>query len=609
MEKKINLEIHIADTEITHFNSLKIIQSFNRHHEFELIINQDVIEHAGSVKIDQSKSWIGKSFLISIDHGNMNFKGLVCEVNLSQSHGLRGDLIIKGFSPTILMETGIQLVSHADTNLSSIVEKTAKGWPSSEMEIAVKPVYKETLKYITQYKESNFTFLNRLSKEYGEFFYYDGKTLIFGKPAEQKTVSLVHGQNLNFMNTAVRILPTNFAYYSYRSEDDNKLDARSPSQRDRLDDISQYAYEQSSSVFDSKANVPIKPRVDKAGQLEQLAQKHSAALASGLTDITGESTNTALNIGCIADIKVSHKIGSDSFVQDSAGKFLVTEITHSIDGLNRYTNSFKGVNANTEVLSVSNVQMPQAEAQVAIVKENNDPSQTGRIKVQMLWQKNSETTDWIRVLTPDGGSSEPFSKNRGYVFIPEVGDQVVLGFRYNDPDRPFVMGSIFHGNSGGGGADANHMKSIATRSGHLIEFNDSSAKQGITITDINKNIIHIDTSGNNITITANENLTLNAKNLQINVQENMDVHVGKNKSLQIGENMATQIGQNSQVNINENYMMNAANITEVAKGSRKSKAANITENSKSQQIIAEQNVNIHAKSTLNSNSGERSNFH
>ena len=51
----------------------------------------------------------------------------------------------------------------------------------------------------------------------------------------------------------------------------------------------------------------------------------------------------------------------------------------------------------------------------------------------MLWQKNNATTDWIRVLTPDGGSSEPFSKNRGYVFIPEVGDQVIVGFRYNDP--------------------------------------------------------------------------------------------------------------------------------------------------------------------------------
>ncbi|MGY0037458.1 phage baseplate assembly protein V [Pedobacter sp. NJ-S-72] len=170
-----------------------------------------------------------------------------------------------------------------------------------------------------------------------------------------------------------------------------------------------------------------------------------------------KSTNTALNIGSIADVYVSRKNDTGVFNQDSLSKFLITEITHHIDGLSRYTNTFKGVPADTEVLTVERVHVPQAESQVAIVTDNNDPSQTGRIKVQMLWQKNNATTDWIRVLTPDGGSSEPFSKNRGYVFIPEVGDQVIVGFRYNDPDRPFVMGSIFHGSTGAGGSDANHI--------------------------------------------------------------------------------------------------------------------------------------------------------
>ncbi|WP_373287835.1 phage baseplate assembly protein V [Pedobacter psychrotolerans] len=38
--------------------------------------------------------------------------------------------------------------------------------------------------------------------------------------------------------------------------------------------------------------------------------------------------------------------------------------------------------------------------------------------------------------------------------IPEVGDQVMLGFVHNHPDRPFVMGGMFHGGVGlGGGAD------------------------------------------------------------------------------------------------------------------------------------------------------------
>jgi len=97
------------------------------------------------------------------------------------------------------------------------------------------------------------------------------------------------------------------------------------------------------------------------------------------------------------------------------------------------------------------------------------------------------------------------------------------------------MGSIYHSAS----VDSsplikNHLKSIITRSGHLLEFDDSEGTQGIKLTDMHQNIIHIDTKGNNITITALENMTLNCKNMQINVGENMDVQVGKDQSSSIG---------------------------------------------------------------------------
>jgi type VI secretion system secreted protein VgrG len=610
MEKKINLEIHIDDKEIIHFNSLKITQAFNRHHEFELIINQDVIEETGSFKIDQSKSWIGKSFIISIDHGNTAFKGVVCEVNLSQSHGLRGNLIIKGYSPTILLESGGNMLSFNEMKLDDIVKKVTSGIAGNDIDLSIKPAYRENLKYITQFKESNFSFINRLSSEYGEFFYYDGRVLHFGKPSQQKSVKLVHGQNLNVMNMAVRILPMGFSYFSYRSEENTTLDTQAPQHVEGLNGFSQHALQQSSSVFDNNVNHPVKPRVENKSQLDKLAEKHKAAMASNLSDITGESTNTALNIGSIADVYVSRKNDTGVFNQDSLSKFLITEITHHIDGLSRYTNTFKGVPADTEVLTVEHVHVPQAESQVAIVTDNNDPSQTGRVKVQMLWQKNNATTDWIRVLTPDGGSSEPFSKNRGYVFIPEVGDQVIVGFRYNDPDRPFVMGSIFHGSTGAGGSDANHMKSIATRSGHLVEFNDGPSGHGITITDINKNIIHIDTAGNNITITANENMTLNAKNMQINVTENLDIQAGNDISTMVGNNMNTQISVNNHVSVGADYSLNAANITEIAADAHKSEATNITKTASSELTYNSTggSVTKHAAKTINNNSGEKSNL-
>ena len=65
----------------------------------------------------------------------------------------------------------------------------------------------------------------------------------------------------------------------------------------------------------------------------------------------------------------------------------------------------------------------------------------------------------------------PFSKNKKLWLLENiswVGDQVMVGFVHNHPDRPFVMGGMFHGQVGlSGGAD-NRVKSIQTRSGHKV---------------------------------------------------------------------------------------------------------------------------------------------
>lgn len=81
-------------------------------------------------------------------------------------------------------------------------------------------------------------------------------------------------------------------------------------------------------------------------------------------------------------------------------------------------------------------------------------------------------TSWIRVLTPDAGTSDKVATNRGFVFIPEKGDQVMVAFRYDDPNRPFVLGSLFHGKSGTGGGSSNKTKSLTTRSGCTITLDD-----------------------------------------------------------------------------------------------------------------------------------------
>jgi len=101
-------------------------------------------------------------------------------------------------------------------------------------------------------------------------------------------------------------------------------------------------------------------------------------------------------------------------------------------------------------------------------------------------------------MSPDAGGSEKVSKNRGFMAIPEVGDQVMIGFVHNHPDRPYVMGGLFHGKVGGGGA-GNNIKSLSSKSGHTVELNDSG---GITIRD--------KTGGNHIVVDGNNTITVTA---------------------------------------------------------------------------------------------------
>jgi phage-related baseplate assembly protein len=170
--------------------------------------------------------------------------------------------------------------------------------------------------------------------------------------------------------------------------------------------------------------------------------------------------------------------------------------------------------------------------------------------VQMNWQTGNMSTNWIRVMTPDGGSSDEVRTNRGFVFIPEVGDYVLVGFRHGDPNRPYVMGSLFNGTTGAGGFAENHKKSLTTRSGSTITFDDAAHTILLQTTHANK--IFVDERNGTIAISSAEEVNVNTKNVNINASEDMKINVGKNLELNVGEDSNVSIGGSKTVSIGEN---------------------------------------------------------
>ncbi len=523
MAKNIEVKIELDGKDLSAFSSVSISQEFNAHHSFEVVVNHDVLQKFGTSTLDTSGGYIGKFITISFGEKDSNahrFKGIVTEISIDQQRGSWANISLKGHSPTFLLEGPDHYHSFYTKKLQNIVEEVLGNMPGNVMSRSIKPVYSGVLTYMCQYKESHFQFLNRLAAEYGEWFYYDGEKLHFGKPDNQAGLDLRYGEDIEDLSLSLRVVPGNVTHLSYNSSDDKVLTSPAPGDAGNVSNYAKHAISVSDSLFIKpvKQAPLIRTKDKEALDLYSRLQKSRQASSTVLLRLRG--SNPKVKVGNKIKISISRKDGGKETTEDH-GEYLVTRIHHHISGTRTYTHNLDALPAQVEVIPVQTIK-PLAETQMAIVKDNNDPKKMGRIRVQMIWQQEKgEMTDWIRVLSPDAGSSDKVSKNRGFVFIPEVGDQVLVGFRYNDPNRPFVLGSMFHGKTASGGGNANKTKSLTTRSGSTVTLDDD--KGSVTISDPSGNSIVMNGDGT-ITITAPEKIDIISKLININGEDQVNIN-------------------------------------------------------------------------------------
>lgn len=611
MENKLEVKINIEEKQILHFNSFNLQQQFNQHHYFELRFNHDEMGLPGLINLDNSREFVGKTLTASFGFGHkiQDFAGLVTKVELSQNHGYHGVLVVSGYSPTILIDRGEDLGSYLDKTLDDIVNLATNGTPQNDLRFVANSVRKAPVDYIIQYKESDFEFLNRLSGQYHEWFYYDGRQLNFGKPDTQKEVALFYGRDVHKLQYAMEVAPIKNKRFAYNAKQDEMLQGESTGSAEGTPDLT-HAIRASNLMYNKTYNQPSLIRVDNSIDIKSHVENQEKANISELLKVYGSGDNPQLGIGNIAEISMSIK-RELAFVTSSIGKFLITSINHTIDGTGKYHHTFEGVVSTTERLLVKNYHKPGTDMQLAQVIDNDDPAGLGRVKVKFKWEcLTNDITEWLRIISPSAGTGDR-GNNRGYFAIPEIGDQVMIGFEEGNIACPVVMGSIYHrSNVDSSPQIKNHLKSLTTRSGHLIEFDDSESSQGIKITDINNNIIHIDTKGNNITITAMENMSLNCKNMQINVQENMDIQVGKNQSLNAGNDIVTTAGKNYSLSAVGDISESSDHRTEVA--TKDFKRASETSSEVANEVTlfsSKENMTMQSGKIVELNSAEKSNLY
>jgi type VI secretion system secreted protein VgrG len=508
MESLVVAEIFVDGNRLEHFNDVFLTQRFNQHHEFSIRVNHDVLESSGSFRLDNSKDLIGKGALIKLvqtfgvaRETAYEFSGLICEIGMLNSQNGTADLVIKGYSPTILLEDGPRLASFNNKTLKDVVTATMQPVTDFAFFDNINPENENPIKYVCQYQESSFHFLNRLSSDYGELFYYDGSTVIFGHPETMEFVEVIYGEDMSSMQLNLHVEPIEANKYAYTSKKNERLDSRG-SPLTGLGEYPQRVVDASNELFPNPDDLPLMQSVETQGEADTFVNKNKKAIAAGLVVLTGTTNNPGIFLGCVADIKISRRNG-DLFQTEDYGVYDVIGMTHHITGNGKYYNTFEAMAVTTGgSIPVHNVRMPVAETQMGWIVDNDDPAKIGRVRVRMLWQRKDkdEKTDWIWVMTPDAGAGKDGAQNRGLVVIPEVGDRVMIGFTYNNPDRPFVMGSMFHGKSGSGKANG---RTIINNFGCLIQL----LEIGINIVDASGNLITIDGNGN-ISISSSVSISL-----------------------------------------------------------------------------------------------------
>jgi Rhs element Vgr protein len=535
----VQITVKIGGSKVSPISYCSINQRIDWHHSFEILVPVDGFSKSNSNILNQAKDFIGKRIELAfkimkpeVSNVQNEFFGIVTEVSLNRRNKGNKEVLIRGHSPTILLDGRPNCRSYSEKTLKAIVSDIHDQIPQ-DLKINIDPIFTGEIPYIVQYKESNFHFLNRLADKYGEWCYYDGKELNFGRITKTPKHNLPIDKNLSDFEFTLRVQNINYNVRTYDyMQNTAYLDKTKDFQVSDLDPYGNHALAQSEGIF-KQINTYYSPGLFKDQQdFSDNNETKKIAFTKDLISSEGVSDNPYINVGSVINITGETK-GEEDY-----GEFIILSINHSIDISGNYSNNFTAIPAQAKIPPVNkNISRPLSEMQPAVVKDNDDPEKLGRVKVQFFWQEQGDETPWLRILNAYGGKMDG-GEQYGFYFIPEIGDEVLVGFENDNPDKAFIMGNVYHKNSS---PDHwynayNNIKSVRTRNGNQIIFIDENGKEEIRI--LNKddssptNEISLSLNNNGkITIKSVGDLEISAENIKISAQTDLTVESGQNTKL------------------------------------------------------------------------------
>jgi type VI secretion system secreted protein VgrG len=313
-----------------------------------------------------------------------------------------------------------------------------------------------TLEYCVQYRETAFNFVSRLMEQFGIFYYFDHST-------EGRHTLVMRDSNAGL--PAVPGSPFNYDVRSGVTDDPGTVSEWHIEEELETGQFSVTDYNfttpGTSLVASNQTMVSVSPNsglelFDYPGlhttkdEGDVVAKLRMQEQESGLKLATGASICRGLMSGYTFVLQNHYR-------SDQNDTYLLTEVQHVASEGNTYltgteegesySNHFTCIAISTpycpaRVTRKPFVQGPQPALVVGKKGEEIWVDKYGRVIVQFYWdrlgQKNENSSCWVRVSHPWAGA------NWGSMWIPRIGQEVLVSFLEGDPDRPIITGRVYN---------------------------------------------------------------------------------------------------------------------------------------------------------------------
>ncbi len=358
--------------------------------------------------------------------------------------------------------------------------------------------------YIFQNNQTNAEFLLEWARRVGREFFFQDNKLHFRKPGTSSSViTLEWGQDLlSFrprLSTAEQVDEVEVRGWNVAKKEAVVGTAKTGADPTSTG-IAGTAQNIGKTTWGEAKIAILDEMVSSAKEAETIAQAALDELTTTFVEADGI---------CRANPKIvpGKKIQIDGAGSRFNGNYYVTQAIHvwtnEQDALTHFTVTGKRDRNVWSLLEDTTMRRDGMNPVIGLVTNNKDPNEWGRVKVKFPWLDDQIESNWARIVSPMGGAQ------RGLLYLPEVDDEVLVGFEDGDIHRPFVLGGLWNGKdklplnqAEAVGNDGKVNKRILkTRAAHTLTFDDTDKKENVELKTKSGHSLRFDDEPSNEKIT------------------------------------------------------------------------------------------------------------